>query len=460
MKRWITLGAVAVVIAAMAVTIVLLRNRPPEERPFTSWADDPDRVELYYQPRDTIRRVVVTRPDGTLTIEDTGGGAFRPVYPYDVTFVSHRVDGVVSSATGLTSRRVIGEVDDLSEFGLDNPAAAVRIELAEGGPIELRIGGQNPARDSYYVQRVGDPAVYSVFSSWVDPYFSTLDQLRDRTIPQVNPQALRRVEVDTLAGRPIRASLRDEEERDPELGFSAFALTSPYQRHYQVNSNWLEELSTQLTTLTIERFVDDAPTNLARYGLNPPRARFRVADGDTTLEFLVGDQTEGGRYAKYPDQPSVFVLQGVESMVSVRPYDTVSSFVLILNIDLIDTFEVRAGNERFVGRIERTEVEGEEDPLETFYLNDRVMEDEPFRKLFQWAIGLLFDAEGATRTTGEPVATITYYLNDGSQPRSVSFVPENANFLSVVRDGRAEFVISRAKIQRMIAAFREAASAM
>ncbi|MFP4377763.1 MAG: hypothetical protein ACLFP4_12035, partial [Spirochaetales bacterium] len=78
------------------------------------------------------------------------------------------------------------------------------------------------------------------------------------------------------------------------------------------------------------------------------------------------------------------------------------------------------------------------------------------RDLYQWAIGLQMDADGATVASGQPVATVTFYFVDGSEPRSASFVPAGPNFLAVVRNGRSEFLIARSKIQRMIRAFREA----
>jgi hypothetical protein len=89
------------------------------------------------------------------------------------------------------------------------------------------------------------------------------------------------------------------------------------------------------------------------------------------------------------------------------------------------------------------------------------VDEDLFKDLYQWAIGLQFDAEiegnTAIRTSGEPVATITYELNNGQGDRSVSFMPYNASYVAVSRDGEAEFIMSRAKTERMLAAFREAA---
>ena len=459
MKRSVRLLVIVGAIAAMVVAIVLLQSRPTEEPPAPAFdwsAEDPDRVTLLQTSRDAILRIEVETREETLVIERRDDGSFRPQYAHDVAFNASQVNRVVGNATSVSSRRVIGEVDNTADYGFDAPRARIRVVTADE-EHSLIVGAMTPARDAFYVMRPDDPNVYSVFSSWINPFLTTTDALRVRALPPIAAEALTRVRIRTLDGRLIEASRRAiDEDADVELGFASFVVTSPFARAYQANTNWLEELSQQLPQLRVGRFVDDAPTNLARYGLEPARATIDVSDADNTLSLRIGDETDGGRYALLDGDRSVFVLSGAEPIVSVRPYSTISAFALILNIDLIDSFVVEAPGERFVGRIERTEVDGEDDPEERFLLNDTEIEDSQFRRLYQWAIGLMFDAEGATRTSGEPAATITYNFVDGSPSRSVSFIPENQNFHAVVRNGQTEFLIARAKIERMLAAFRQA----
>ncbi len=468
MKRWIRLGAIVVVIAAMVVALIILRS--PDEEPAgaaepSTFTENPDRVTLLQNPRDEIARVTVRTEDSELTFvrEDD---RFLPVYEYDVAFDLQRVNRIVSGTASLTSRRVIGEVEDLSEYGLAEPQATITVERDSGEAQRMLVGDQTPARDAFYVMRPDDPVVYTVFGSWINPFFTTLDALRVRAIPQISFEALERIRVDTLAGRTIRVEKVPEYDEDPELGFSAFAVTEPFTRRFQVNTNWLEELNTNLGTLRIGTFVDDAPVNLERYGLASPEARVLVADERTTLELLVGLETEGGRFAKFPDSPSIFVLSGIEPVVTVRPYNTISAFALIVNIDLIDSFAVEGPEATYRGEIERVEVEGEEDPKETYFLNGEQITEDLFKDLYQWAIGMQFDAEipaaeiptPAQVEAREPLASITYTLNNDMGPLTLSFAPLNANFAAVVRDGESQFMIARAKIRRMLDAFAAAAA--
>ena len=463
MKRWIRLAAVGVVIVAMVVALVILRTTEDSstpEPPRTFLEDDPDRVVLLDNLRSEITRIAIDRTDDDLTIvRQADSDQFRPVYEHDVRFSTQAINRIVSSATSVSSRRLIGEVEDRADYGLDEPQATVSIELTDGTTSRLYIGAETPARDGYYVGRPDDPNVYAVFNTWITPFFTRLDELRVRTIPQVAFDRLERIVVQPLDGRTIRVERRAEWDDDPELGFSAFIVSQPFERRYQLNTNWLEELSESVPALRIGRYVDDNPADLARYGLAPPRARVEIADRDRSLELIIGSETDGGRYAKFPDDPSVFVLSGVEPIISVRPYGTITAFALIVNIDLVDTFVVEAPGERYVGRIEREEIEGEEFPDETYFLDDAEIPEKDFKRLYQWAIGLQFDAEvGSSANVGarEPLVTITYNLNNGMDPLVVSFEPYNPNYATVVRDGEAEFLIARAKLQRMLQAYRDA----
>lgn len=470
MKRTIRLGIALLAVAGLVVALVLVRNAQsapapaPREFSDTAPAENPDRVRLFENTQDEIRAIRVERSDAEpLAIVRTDEGAFRPDYEFDVAFLDSSVNRIVSQSQSLSSRRLIGEVENLAEFGLDTPQATISVERTDGTSQILLIGNQTPAQDAFYVARPNDPLVYTVFGNWIRPYFTELDALRERSIPQVTFETLERIEVATLGGREIVAQRLPDWDEDPEMGFAAYATTAPYDRRYQANNNWFETTGEQLTELAIVRFVDDDPANLAQYGLASPAGRLLIRDAENELAFTVGNETDEGRFAQFAGSPSVVVLAGADPILSVDPYETISAFALIINIDLVDSFVVESGSLEYTGTITRTEVEGEEDPEERYFLNDREVDEDLFKDLYQWIIGLQFDAEipgaasGPVPTSGEALVTITYRMNGGLGTRSVSFIPFNDTFVSVVREGQSEFIMARQKVARMLNAFAEAA---
>jgi hypothetical protein len=469
-KRWIQLGAVVVAIAAMVVAVVLLRSREEDQdvatgetgqtasgQENTATAEDVERIALLDTPRGEIDAVEIDRRGDVLRVYRNDQGIFVVDYPYDVYWNLPEVARVVTSGAGVASLRVIGEVEDLAEFGLDDPSAVVTI-YGDGQPVQtLTIGAMNPARDGRYAMRDEDPVVYVAPNTTISRFFVRLDSLRLKQMPHITFEDLTLLEVDTLAGRPIRVELLPEWDRDPEFNLFRYAVTEPFERRCQVSTTWMDDVNVALQSLSIVRYVDDNPQNLAQYGLAPPRAGLLADDGETTVHLIVGDAVEDGRYAQFADGGSVFVLSGAEPIVGAEPFDVVGSFALILNIDLVDFYEIVASDERYVCTIERETVvlDGEEEVEETFFVNGTEIDEDPFRDLYQSAIGIRIDAEGGS-LTGDPVVTITYHLNDGSGSRSVSLLDYDANYLSVVREGTAEFITTRAQANRLLRVYRAA----
>lgn len=474
-RRAITLIVVAVLIAGLIGALVILRNRTPEEAETIS-STASERTPLLQIPREEIELVTVTQDSGEVAVEAAGDGAFEVVYPYEVVFSQTRVNRIVSGAASISARRTVEEEpEDLAVYGLDEPRATITVRKTDDTQEQLLVGRQTPARDSFYVKKSDDATVYLVYNTWITPFLYSIDELRDKTIPQINTQELTRLEIDTTAGRRITVRRVEEGEfdDDPELAFNAYVVEQPYRRQFGFAGQFLETLTNELSTLRILRFVDDQPDNLAQYGLNPPRARLYVADGRNQLQILFGEQTDGGRYASFGFGQNVFIMSGGEELIAASPYSVVSTFALILNIDLVDDFVVTYKDARYTGAIERewpdgeppeegeTDENGEEiEPIETYFLNGEEIDEDSFRDLYQWAIGLLMDTEAPDNPTyREPAVTITYSLTDGTS-KSVEFVPYNSNFYAVFRDGISEFLISRAKLDRMHRAFDEALAAV
>ncbi len=461
------LGLLVAVTVAMAVTLRVLRSEEEAVTTEASPTDESqearanlDRVVLLDTPRDSIRTITVHSGAETVVLARDQDGRLTPRYPHDVAFDRRRVEFFVASAARLTSRRALE--GERSAYGLDDPRAAVTVERTDGTLQRLAIGDRTPARDAYYVTRPGSAAVYVVPEATVAPLLSTIDQLRARTMPRIAPERLQRIVVQTPSGRVVRAEYLEEARRRPEFSLTTFAVTQPFSRPLPAHTPWIEESTTQLNALRIARFVNDAPTDLARYSLAPPAGRIIAEDDLTRLDLVIGSETEDGHYAMFADSTSVFVVAGAESILGTTPDAAVSPFVLIVNIDLVEEFEVRVGGERFIGRIERTPGATGVEARERYLLNGVEIEEDLFRDLYQRAIGLQFDAEidltQAPAATGEiakrePDARIDYRLTDEVGTLTVSFVPLDANFAAVVRDGVSEFIIARAKLDRMLTAF-------
>jgi hypothetical protein len=103
--------------------------------------------------------------------------------------------------------------------------------------------------------------------------------------------------------------------------------------------------ATSLATLEINRVVEDNPTDLAPYGLNPPKAdvAFRVKGSNDLKHLLLGEKTATGSdlYAKTPDQQRVFLIAAyLENTFDRTPFDLRDKAVLKFDQSKADGVEI------------------------------------------------------------------------------------------------------------------------
>jgi hypothetical protein len=103
--------------------------------------------------------------------------------------------------------------------------------------------------------------------------------------------------------------------------------------------------ATSLASLEINRVVDDNPSDLAQYGLNPPKAdvAFRVKGKSELQHLLLGEKTATGSdlYAKTPDQKRVFLIAAyLENTFERTPFDLRDKAALKFDQSKADGVEV------------------------------------------------------------------------------------------------------------------------
>ena len=70
--------------------------------------------------------------------------------------------------------RVLENVDDLTEYGLDSPSNSVTV-TTDDGTTKFNIGDENTSTNQYYIAKDDeDSTVYVVSSSTVTPFMNSL----------------------------------------------------------------------------------------------------------------------------------------------------------------------------------------------------------------------------------------------------------------------------------------------
>ena len=181
-------------------------------------------------------------------------------------------EGIVSALQYARIRSTVEEKptpEDLHRFGLDKPSVEVVASAQGVPPLTVRIGVENPYDSSAYLQREGDPKVYSVEGSTRASLDKGTFDLRDRDVLAVRDLGVTHIEVkgkkhDWAVGR------------DPGQPYS-FLRPVNEDADTAAISGWLSSLRSTKAT----KYLEDTLAERKRTGVEKPAVQATFQRGTT-----------------------------------------------------------------------------------------------------------------------------------------------------------------------------------
>jgi hypothetical protein len=193
----------------------------------------------------------------------------------------------------------------LRELGLDTPGLELGLVAGDRSMV-VRFGNKGPTHNVTYAMFEGEPKVYRVHSDVRKQADLDVHALRDKTVLSFDPPSLKRLELKRL-GKDTVVVVHDRGRWDmaePEPAHAAMAAV-------------LETLY-MLKDSQVKAFIEEAPADLAPYGLDSPRITVSILEtgqeGAWTLSIGAKDRTRRGYFARTGRTENVILLE--ESVVN------------------------------------------------------------------------------------------------------------------------------------------------
>ena len=175
------------------------------------------------------------------------------------------VDSAVKGVASLTADQEISDVEDMSQYDLDNPQNTITLTTADGD-TSLQIGMES-SNNQYYVKKEDDDKnVYLVSSSSIEPFMGTLyDFAESGTFPSVTSATITDVKVD--------------KENSYELTQDAdnlFWNVSDGKTTEKADTTKAGTVTSAVGSLAYDKFVDYNCTDDSKYGFDDPYAVITV----------------------------------------------------------------------------------------------------------------------------------------------------------------------------------------
>ena len=297
------------------------------------------------------------------------------------------VDSAVKGVASLTADQEISDVEDMSQYDLDNPQNTITLTTADGD-TSLQIGMES-SNNQYYVKKEDDDKnVYLVSSSSIEPFMGTLyDFAESGTFPSVTSATITDVKVDKENGYELT--------QDAD---NLFWNVSDGKTTEKADTTKAGTVTSAIGSLAYDKFVDYNCTDASKYGFDDPYAVITVkyteeeavesdedseesTDADTeesttdeaaadtsedadasdedssedeqetqtvekTLTIYVGDETGDDRYVKVDDSKEVYTITK-DSLTDILD-STVSDFynltVSYVSSNDLDSLEVQSAD--------------------------------------------------------------------------------------------------------------------
>jgi len=265
--------------------------------------------------KDALTGILLVYPDREIELRKDDRG-WRLVKPVDAPADESAVKSLLSTVADAEEQKSFDQKpEELASFGLDKPSPIVTLTLKGGAqPPALAVGKNTAIGGKTYVRKGDEPKVYLTTSTLQSGLNKQAKDLRDKQLLAFQDDDVRRVEI-ASAGGPTIALLRQEKDakdKDTKDGEWTVQPGSHPADPTEVRSY----LSSLRATRAVD-FPDDAPADLAKYGLDQPRLAVTVtltpgkSGAETQTLFLGAETTQGTQkqvYAKRADQPTVYAL--------------------------------------------------------------------------------------------------------------------------------------------------------
>jgi hypothetical protein len=290
----------ALLLAALGIFYYVYEVRQGPQREKAQAEKD----RLYSFEVKDVETLTLVRKGERVTLKREGEG-WVLVEPLRAAAEKSAAEGLVTTyATARVEREIEATPAKPADYGLEKPAAEITLTV-KGQTHALLLGEKSPTGIWIYARRGDKPAVFLLSDLLVRDAEKKVSDLRDKTILAFERKDVKGIEVKTR-GQTLAA----EESASAGSPGGEWRLTAPLQIKADGDklSAFLEKLKGK-----IKEFVEDAPRDLGRYGLDRPTevTLWLGKEKDRTAKSVLlgkADPARKGVYAMRRGEASVFLL--------------------------------------------------------------------------------------------------------------------------------------------------------
>ena len=496
MKKSTKLVSAVVVLAVLGGVYVGLNTYVSKEEK-TESSEEESKTEVFSVKTDDIKSLEFIVDKKEVTFEkkdDSWVKKDETAFPVNQT----TLDSAASAIKKVEADRVLEDVEDLTEYGLDYQSNTVTVDTADG-TTKLNIGDENTSTNQYYISKDDDDStVYVVAADTVSPFMDSLyDYAQGEDFPTIDSSTVKKVQVSENKDSYVL-----EENSDGATWNVSGDGSSDKE---SADTTAAGNVTSGLGSFAFDQFVNYNAEDLSQYGLDKPYATITVdykeevkddstdgtesgendstasesdsengdsadtdsssedADSKTTtvdkqLVIYVGDEAgDGSRYVTV-DNKQIYTMSTdtLSAVIDKTPSDLWSLIVNYLSVKNLDQLQVTYGETTSTVNVSRetsTDDDGNEKETTTYQLDGKEIESTTFTTFYNKLINMA----GQKRLTdvytpaADPEMTAVFTDSDKNQT-TVTFYTYDTNYYAAVV-GNKVFLVNKMTVKEMFNAY-------
>ena len=394
------------------------------------------------------------------------------------------LDSAASSVTSVESDRVLEDVDDLAEYGLDSPANTIKIvtksedEDGDDTTTTLYVGDENSSTSQYYVRKDDEKTVYLVDSSCVEPFTKTLyDYAQMEDFPAISStDTITKISVDGDNSYELKKdadtsvwSVNANGEEDKADSATVSSLVSSFgsmaynsMADYKCEDKSKYGLDKPYSTITVD-YQEEAETsddNAETSDSETPDSTETTEMVDKQLTILVGN--DSNRYVMVNDSNEVYTMS--EETLSALTDKTEEDFwdmtVSYVSVNSLASLKVNYQGTDYkvnASRETSTDEDGNDTETVTYKLDGADLNETTFTTFYNKLINMAAQKRLTEKydPDGDAELTVTFTEEDGDT-LEVSYYSYDTNYYAAVVDNKV-YLVNKMNIKELFTAFESVA---
>lgn len=244
------------------------------------------------------------------------------------------VEGFLERLAEVKAIRTVEKSASAKDLGLDPAKALWRLDKP-GGPIQIEVGTKAPFDEGLYIRAAGQVAL--VPADLESLLLKPAADFRSKELLAAASSDVRSFRLSRASGGPLAFD---------KQGDSDWQIKAPF-------ADWgagdaLQQIVDDVCLCPVFSFVEDSPTDLKKYGLDPAQATIQLGLKKKSVELRLGAEVPGGDpekklvYAWASDRPSVMTVSTNSLKSLEKPPEALRALGLFRH-DLydVDSLEVK-----------------------------------------------------------------------------------------------------------------------